>query len=134
MSNKSELIPHPTIIDLFRKKFTKCILIHFSHGIMDILDMLLKLLSSYTNYRLILNYLLRRKDSELLHRKSFDEYIIFLVRTRTFMGNVTVPAIYLLAYSILLQAWANINLASTLSASTSIIRLVIIEIKDIPRL
>ena len=49
------------------------------------------------------------------------------------MGNVTVPAIYLLAYSILLQTGANINLASTLSASASIIRLVIIEIKDIPR-
>jgi hypothetical protein len=49
------------------------------------------------------------------------------------MRNVTIPAIYLLAYSILLQAWANINLASALSAPTSIIRLVIIEIKDIPR-
>jgi hypothetical protein len=133
MSNESKLITHLSIIDFLRKKLTKCILVNFSHGIMDILDTLLKLLSSYTNDRLILNYLLRRKDSELLHRKSFDEYIIFHVRTRTFMGIVTVPAIYLLAYSILLQAGANINLASALSASTSIICLVIIEIKDIPR-
>ena len=93
---------------------------------MDILDTLLKLLSSYTNDRLILNYLLRRKDAEPLDWKSFDEYTIFLVRTRTFMGNITIPAIYLLAYSILLQAWANINLASALSATTSIISLVII--------
>ena len=133
MSNESKLIPHPRIIDFLWKKITKWIFIDFLHSIMDILDILPELLSSYTKDRLILQYFLGRKDSQFLYGKSFDEDAIFLIRTWAFMWNVTIPAIKLPAYSILLQARTNINLTFTLSTSTPIIALIIIKVKYISR-